>query len=302
MAKAKEAAAPVAEEVKTTAVATQETTGSTAIAEYDYGDDAGGGLQDIDKSEFKIPMLRILDPKSPQCKPVQNGGLPGAKGGAIINMGTNEIYDGERGLMFVPCARDHNFVEFLKRNEDGSGGGFIGIHAPDADLVLELQAKHGKFGKLPVPDTEHELSESFYLTGIAFPIEVDGSIGPSFKAVIAFASTQIKKYQSFITRAMGIKYKVSGDKVITPPLWAHKWHLRTTYESKGANSWFGWTITLFEKNADKSEAPSIQSRLSTKDAIYIEAKDFANMINEGKAKVDFSKTDTGAAKEGDIPM
>jgi len=307
------AAAPAAEEPKTAVAVQEQATGNTALAEYDYGNDAGAGMENVGKDEFKIPLLRILDPKSPQVKPVANGGIPGAKAGDIFNTGTNEVYDGlTKGMIFVPCARDHKFIEFIKKNDDGSGGGFVGIREPDDNLVLMLREKHGKFGKLPVPDTDHELSETFSLAVIAIPVlepAVAGKeavFGQAFKAIIAFSSTQIKKYQSFIGRVMGIQYQVSDNppKFVNPPLWAHRWHVKTQYEQKGQLSWYGWVLTLAEKNPDGSEAPTIKSRLSTKDPLYIAGKDFYNLVNEGKTKVDYTKADAAPAGDpgGEIPM
>jgi len=243
---------------------------STDVAIYDPGSDAGAGMEDITRDEYAIPFIRILDAKSPQVRPVSAGGIPGAKAGSIINMSTSEIFDGEKGIEFIPVHRDHKFVEWIKRNDDGSGGGFVGIRAVDDPLVLELRAKHGQFGKLPTSEG-HELVETFELYGL---IVADGMANP---CVISFSSTQIKKYKSFMTRVMGITYQ-GPQGPVRPPLWAHVWTLKTAYESKGQFSWYGWRIAL-------KEEPPIRSRLKLTDPIYARGRELYEAIKSGRVTV-----------------
>jgi hypothetical protein len=271
------------------------------VAVYDPGEDAGLGMQNVTMDERRIPFLRILDPKSPQCKPPNAGGIPGARGGSMFNTSTGQVYDGEKGVFFVPTSRDHKFVEYITRNEDGSGGGFVGVHEPDEPLVLQLRAQHGRFGKLPVPNTTppQELVETFSLYGIVITPD-----GEQFRCIVGFSSTQIKKYTGFIDRYDNIQYDGPNGR-IKPALWAHRWHLKTTYEQKGGNSWYGWVITLAEKNPDGSEAPPIKSRLSLKDPLYIAGKDFYNLIVAGAAKADYAKQAPDAQANDDdneIPL
>jgi hypothetical protein len=167
-------------------------------------------------------------------------------------------------------------VEWIPKNPDGSGGGFVGIRAEDDPLVLELRQKHGQFGKLPTSDG-HELAETYYLYGL---LVVDGMASP---ALVGFSSTQIKKYRNFITRIMGITYQ--GEKtqanpsgVIRPPMWAHRWRLTTVFEKKATFSWYGWRIGLVED-------PPIKSRLKITDPLYVQARELYQIIKEGRATV-----------------
>lgn len=264
---------------------------------YDPGEDAGAGMENVSMDERKLPFLRILDPKSPQCKPPSQGGLPGARGGALLNTSTEQVYDGEIGGEFVASYRDQKYVEYIKRNEDGSGGGFVGVMEPDAPRVLELRAKYGKFGKLPMgvdPQGKvHELAQSFYLYGTFYPPEED-----PFRCILGFASTQIKKYQTFIERSDAFRYpsKSAGGAIIMvqPPIWMHRWRLQTVYESKGTFSWYGYKLSLAEKNEDGSEADKTRSRMSLKDPRYVAAKEFYQLIKDGIVKADYQ---AGAADD-----
>lgn len=257
------------------------------VAVYDPGTDAGAGLEDVGRDEYAIPFLTVLDPKSRFVKPAAAGGIPGANAGALFNTSTNEIFDGEIGIDFIPVHRDHHFVEWIPKNEDGSGGGFVGIRSPDDPLALELQAKHGKFGKLPTSDG-HELAETFYLYGL---VVADGVGTP---VVIGFSSTQIKKYRNFMTRAMGIKYQGPSG-MIVPALWAHVWRFGSMWEKKGkAYEGFGWRIAL-------KKEPSIESRLKISDPLYVQARGLYEVIKSGRAVVKHEEREPGEDRD-EVPM
>lgn len=267
---------------------TQPETGQVPGSEltiYDPGRDAGAGMENISRDEYAIPFIRVLDAKSPQCKPVAAGGVPGAKAGSIFNVSTGEVYDGEKGIEFIPVHRDHNFGEWIPRDESGGGGGFVGIRAHDDPLVLELRAKNGQFGKLPTSDG-HELVEAFYIYGL---LVADGMASP---VLISFTSTQIKKYKNFMTRVMGIQYQ-GPQGMVRPPMWAHRWRLTTGYESKGTFSWYGWKIALVEE-------PPIKSRLKLNDPLYVQGRELYETIKSGRAVVKHDANEPGTDK--DIPF
>lgn len=294
------------DEAKNVPAADEAPRGGTALVAADFGDDAGAGMENVDRGEYKIPFLRILDPKSPQLRPVNQGGIPGAVAGMILNTATNEVY---KELLVVPVHRDHNYVEYIKRNPDGSGGGFVGIRAKDDPVVIQLLAAQGKFKKLVTADEPpHEIAETYYLYVLAFPCATDekthitNPTGPAFFAMIGFASTQIKKYQNFVGKTLGFQYAGPNGTTKTPPIWAHMWHATTQYEQRGQQSWYGWVLRLRAKNADGSEAPFPHSLIKKTDPLYQDAKNFRNSIVSGEAKADVGAEAAAAAPEEEIPF
>lgn len=274
------------------------TTGSQ-IAEADFGTDAGEGLQNVKAEERSIPFFRILQTNNPQVADPRQGGMPGAKPGMILNLGSGELYDGIDGIEFIPCYRDHNFPEWTPRE---AGGGFVTIRSDDDPLVLELQSKFGKFGKLPNGVTKRndkgqaldgtELTETYYLYGLIGPEQTPG--------LIAFTSTQIKKYKAFMNRVTSFKYK-QGEAAVVPPIYAHRWWLQVVPESNKSGNFFGWRLTLAGKNEDKSEAPYIQSMIPRSNPDYQAAKALHDIIKEGKAIVDHKQAGTNE-EETETPM
>lgn len=266
----------------------------TDLMVYDFGEDAGAGQDNVSADERRIPFLTILDPKSPQCKPVSAGGIAGAKGGSFFNTSSGEVFDGEKGLDAIFVDRTENYVEWYPKEEDGSGGGFVGIRAPDDELVLKLKATQGKFGKLKTdfnPPTE--LIQTFYLYGFIFRPD-DATHQEPIPVIFGFKSTQIKKYQGFIDRTKSIRYQ--GPKgLVEPPIWAHMWHVSTKYEEKNSFSWYGWVINSWK-------ATTKESFIKMSDPLYQLAKEFYTSIRSGRKAADFAsqaKTDT---VEEEIPM
>lgn len=256
--------------------------GSEVIV-YDFGDDAGKGMEGVRQDEYRIPFLKILDPKGKECKPVEAGGVSGARAGMVYNTSTGELLDGKKGFVFYPVQRKHEFIEWIPKDDKGGGGGFIGVHSPDEAIVGQLRAVHGRFGKLPM-DNGHELAETFSLFGLYVYDDQ-----PPVMATIAFSSTQIPKYQKFISRYMNITYPGANGQPIRPPLWAHRWRFNTVFEQKGEFSWYGWKITLDAKDADGMELHPRESLVPRTAQLYLDCKTFYTMIEEGKAKVDYNQ-------------
>lgn len=247
----------------------------SALMVIDYGEDAGAGLQDVGRDEIKIPTFRILQALSPQCQPVEAGGIEGAKPGMIYNTVTGEMYDGKEGLPFIPVDRDHNYVEFVPRD---AGGGFVAIHDPLEPHILDKRDVQGKFGKLTGYSEElkkpTEIVETRYLYGLV------GTDDDTVQAgVVQFTSSQITKYQSFMTRYMSIKYPNNAGVKIVPPLWAHKWRLRTVYQTGKKGSFYGWLIVL-------DTEPPLASRMRLDNPLYIQAKAFYELLKSGAASID----------------
>lgn len=282
---------------------------ATGLAVVDFGDDAGAGMENIDSSEIKVPFLFILQSNSPQCKPAEAGGVPGATMGMMMNGGTAELFAGKAGVGFIPVYRGHSFVEFTPRN---LGGGFVAIHQPDDPLILQLQTKYGKFGKLPNGVTDRnekgealngtEIIETFYLYGLILD-----QYGMTQRVIVPFKSTQIKKYQAFMQRQMNIKYanpKGTDENPlppVQPPLWAHRWRLGTAFEKGKKGDYYGWSLGLAARNEDGSEKPPIESLIRMSDPLYAEGRAFNAMLKSGAATADFKTAKDDTADE-EVPF
>jgi len=279
------------------------------------GDEATG-LEDVSLKDRKIPILRPLDPKSPQCNPVENGGIPGAEQGDIFNTTTSEIYKRRHGLYFIPCHTDLKFVNYKKRDEDGGGGGFAGILEPNDPIVAlrkkETIEKHKDlFRKLENGVNEEgkplELVETHYLYGIAIRPTDDGQYpgeyGEWFPASIPMSSTQIKQHAALLERCKNFKYMLQrkdGSRIMSEvKFWSHVWLALPFLEKRGKQTWWGWRFSLAAKNEDGTEKRYQASRITKDNPLYKAAEDLRDTVLEGNAQIDFTKTG-GAAEDGAV--
>lgn len=280
---------------------------SSALAVVDFGEDAGQGMENVTAEELKVPFLNLLQPLSPQVQPVAQGGMPGAAAGMLLNGATGDLYNVfEEPLVFVPVFRTHQFLEFTPR---AMGGGFVAMYGPDDPKIAKLREAQGKFGKLytvypPKRDQKGEVIEGTEImeTFSLYGLFQDPDTEQWFKAILSFKSTQIKKYQALIGRLTSIKYgnprstEQNPLPPVTPPIYAHRWSLKTVGERNKSGSFYGYQVSLAEKAEDGTELPPIKSLVQRTDPLYLEAKAFYQMLEEGRAKADYG-TDKPESEE-----
>ena len=88
----------------------------------DIFDTAGEGAS-FDSSEMQIPFVRILQALSPQLNKKKPEFIEGASSSDMYNTVTGQHWDGEEGLVVVPCYQTTKYLEFVPRDQ---GGGFKG--------------------------------------------------------------------------------------------------------------------------------------------------------------------------------
>ena len=263
-------------ESNTTDVAVKEQ--NTAMAEYGaYADYAGAGFENQTSDDYSIPFLQILQALSPQLQ--ENDSL---RQGMILNTVTGEVWDGKKGIAFVPATTQHVYVEWKPRD---SGGGFVGIHEVNSDLVNHAKAASSEYGKYTTPDG-NELIETFYVYGIA--LDDDGNAS---EAVLAFSSTKIKKYKGWMTKAKTIQIPLPDGRRIPAPLFAHRYRLKTVSEKNNKGQFFNWDAIAFDgENAQ-------QARLLPDDPLFQAAVNIKSMIEQGKARAAYESQAPGSADE-----
>lgn len=253
------AAPPAA--TQTALVPTPEETALATAA--DFAEYAGAGLEGITADEISIPFIGILQALSPQLQ--ENTAL---RAGMLVNTVTGEAWDGKVGVKFIPATRQHFFVEWKPRKE---GGGFVAQHLPSSQVVATAKAASTEFGKYTTP-AGNDLIETFYVYGIGIT-----PTGERFQAALAFKSTQIKKYKSWMTRAMSVQIQVSPDRRIAAPLFAHRYTLRTVADKNNKGTFHNWEIGF-----DGENAPA--ARLSPKSEDFLAAVAIREAIESGKAR------------------
>lgn len=263
----------------------------TDLMVVDYGEDAGVGLQNVTADEMSMPFIRILQSNSPQVDKSKNSPkyMPGVIAGSLLKTSTQEVFDGEKGMEFVPVHRDRNFVEYVPHDK---GRGFVGIHQPNDPEILRLLKEQGKFKKL-VNAAGNEISDTFYIFGLFMPTP-----GYIFPAALGLASTQIPRFKQFMDIQTAIKYPNGKGGFVQPPMWAHKWTLKVVPDQNKKGSFFSFKMALAN---DASPMKPLAARIERDSDLYKAGKELYEQIAAGRATVrheDVAEADGG--KSGDM--
>lgn len=221
----------------------------------DFAQDAGAGVNTFSAEDVSIPFITILQQLSPQLK--RGSKVEGAEEGFIFNPVTLECIDGEEGIVVVPCAYHKRWVEWKPRS---IGGGFVRHYDTD-DILKQCTIVDNKE---TMPNGNIIVPTAYYYVII---IKAEGVYE---KAVIPMASTLItvsKKWNSIMSAI-----KLNGAKgPYTPPIFAHKYRMKTIQKTKNNFSWHSWDISM--------------EGVMTNAQLYLEAKKLNEQVTKGDLKV-----------------
>ncbi len=80
-------------------------------AELNFIQDAGAGLENMDKDDLALPFLKLLQTGSDETKKKHANYVEGAEAGMFYNTVTKKLYSGEKGIEVIPCFYKLNSVE-----------------------------------------------------------------------------------------------------------------------------------------------------------------------------------------------
>jgi hypothetical protein len=247
----------------------------------DYGEDAGAGFENQTKEDFSLPFIDILQPGSPE---VLSAGRDGARAGMIINRVTGEVWEadvdqpGTPGIVVIPSITDHCYTEWKPRNGPNGEtlkGGFVARHELTEPIVATARNENA-FKAFRMPNG-NDLQETFYVFGLQVSGEGSAPIG------LAFGSTKIKGYKSWMYIARAIQVLNSAGNRVNPPLFSHKYRIKTKKRVDGTKTWYIPVVSFEGADAESS-------RLTPADQLYQLARGVMSAYNSGALKADYSKT------------
>ena len=248
-----------------------------AVAGFDYGEDSGAGFEGTKGSDLSVPFLGILQSNSPQ---VEDKDPEGAESGMLYNTVTRELFNGDKGVLWLPCHKEQAYVEWVPR---AKGGGFVGLHDPAGEVVSKaIQENDGEvFGKLSIGD--NELAETFYVYGLLLDEDLKETMG---FAVISFTSTKIKPYRDWMTAMYTLKGR--------PPMFANRARIRTIKQKNEHGTYYNFRIDPAIDTWAKSLINPAENG-----SLLEEARDFRKMVTSGMARAAFeTQNATGDGNSG----
>jgi hypothetical protein len=257
---------------------------AAGMAVYDYGEDAGAGFEGTSQADYAIPFLSVLQTNSPEVEKNNDRFIEGAEAGMLFNTVSKELYDGDEGIVFVPCDRAHQFVEWKPRE---SGGGFVGVFSPDSDMVELAKKQSVEFGRLKT-DEGNDLIETFYMYGLLLR-DFEGQGGYEF-VMIPFASTKIKVYRQ-------IMYRMRTQAGV--PLFANRLQITSVPQKNNKGSFYNFKIEPAGEDVESSLLPPVVD--GEPNPIMLAAKEFREQVKSGIARAAY-ESDANSGEEGDEPF
>ncbi len=257
------------------------------LAVFNYGEDAGAGFQNQTQDDIQIPILGIMQDMSPQTKKSAPEFIEGAEVGMLFNPVTEELVDGAVGILAVFSTTDHCFTEWIPRKK---GGGFVGRHELDSEVVAAARASGAKINEF-MTAAGNELVETYYIYGIL--VAEDGVPAP---IILAMTKSKIKVYRKWNTKIRQHMIDVGGGRRQNPPMFANLVRIKS-FEDRNANG------DLFQNFVFAAAGGSlVESLLDPADARFLAAKKIGELFSAGSAQVDYAtQTEGGTTTDGEAP-
>lgn len=243
--------------------------------------DAGAGSESMDKDDFAIPRLSILQALSPQVKKKDAAYVEGAEEGQIFDAVSQSVRDGEEGITIIPVTYRKTFIEWKLRE---TGGGFVADHGKEGAALLG-QCKKDKNNNDILPSGNQLVATAEYFVMV---VENNG-FSPY---VISMTSSQLKISRRWNTMINQLRvHKSNGGGTFNPAMFYQSYLLQTTPESSTKGDYFNWKITTARPVLELDEGESI----------YIACRDLRESVTSGQVKAAAPATES-SEEDDDIPM
>jgi len=189
------------------------------------------GMDQVRSEDMSIPFLRILAQLSPQVNKRDGAYVDGAEAGMLYNTVANEAYDGEKGVLVIPCYYNRRYVEWKPREK---GGGYVNSYDVDDKIVNTTYRDDRGNDVLPNGNLLTNTAQFFVLL-----LSEDGM--PQ-RCLITMTSTQLKKARKWVTQ-MQSRTAMGKNGMFVLPMMSQVYRLRTVEERNDKGSWFGWEIS-----------------------------------------------------------
>lgn len=240
------------------------------LAAVDFGEHAGGGMDNVTPDDVLIPFLGIIQALSPQINKAEAKFIDGAEVGDLFNTVTNELIGDGKGVHFVACCKETKFVEWIKKDE---GGGLVGFHEPGSEFVNACKAAAKDQFKLET-DEGHDLVETHYVYGML----IDGPEGKTMEQpiVVAFSSSKIKVYKGQLMTRLRI---IKGD----PPMYGFRWVI-TVVPDKNKKGQPYKNFRIDPAGGDMAASANLPG--TDFEGLLVEGKALVESVQGGKATAD----------------
>ena len=191
--------------------------------------DAGKGVSNS-ADDSLVPIIVVLQGQSPQTMKPKPEYIKDAVPGAIWLR--NSALPIRESILVQPCYFYKSIGEWIPRNPDGSGGGFVAMHDWSEDWTKKLNLKEveDRDGNKRWMDQneEHEFVEA--RNHVVIVHNDDGSAA-QYLIPLSGSGHSVSRQWMFMIR----NKTVDGAQI---PSWAVMYRLKTIMRTKGKNNWY----------------------------------------------------------------
>jgi len=202
--------------------------------------DAKLGFENVDQESVALPILKLLQNGSAEAQRKHANYVEGAEPGMFFNTVTRKLYDGEKGILVIPC---HYRLEYQEWADFGTGSGRPENIFPGSSDILSKTTKDA-MNKDRLPNGNY-----IQKTAQHFVIILDEK--SSETALISMSSTQAKISRNWNSMMMSIT-KNGKDGPYTPPPFSHIYKISSVENTGKGNQWYGYNVQKAEEVTDSN--------------------------------------------------
>ncbi len=236
-----------------------------AVANINIEQFADAGFDNVDSKSLALPFLKVLGQLSPQVTQGDSQFMAEARAGMIYNTVTDELYDGQKGIIVIPCYYKLEYIEWRDREKGAVAP--VNVYSADSDIMSKTT--RGDDGK-------DRLENGKYIEETASHYVMVAEEEKSSTALITMKFTERKKSKKWNSMMMSLRQRrKNGKGFFKPAPFTQKYSLKTVLEKNNLGSWFGWEI---EHMGQVESEETIKSAFD----FYGSCKKGAVRVNHGK--------------------
>ena len=192
--------------------------------------DAQKGFENVKTESLAPPILKLLQNGSAEAQKRNQNYVEGAEPGMFLNTVTKQLYDGDKGIMVIPC---HYKLEFQEWADYGTGSGRPENIYPDTSDVLDKTTTG--------PDGKDRLQNGNYILTVGQHFVIILGTKSSETAMISMSSSQGKVSRKWNSMMKSIT--LDGEQgPYTPPSFSHMYKLSSVLNTGKGNQWYGYNV------------------------------------------------------------
>ena len=192
--------------------------------------DAQKGFENVKTESLAPPILKLLQNGSAEAQKRNQNYVEGAEPGMFLNTVTKQLYDGDKGIMVIPC---HYKLEYKEWADYGTGSGRPENIYPDTSDVLDKTTKG--------PDGKDRLQNGNYILTVGQHFVIILGTKSSETAMISMSSSQGKVSRKWNSMMKSIT--LDGEQgPYTPPSFSHMYKLSSVLNTGKGNQWYGYNV------------------------------------------------------------